>query len=81
MSDTIKVQSKLAQQPDGGFPLALHERNEVHEDGELFIADDAIHTVTMTPAIAVALNDGRLEQVTNTPKKAAKEVEEQTSEK
>lgn len=61
--NTITVKSALPQQEDGGHKLAIFERNPVHEDGQLWIADDKTHEVHMTPGVMLALNEKRLVEV------------------
>ena len=79
----------MKQNPDGGFPVAIWEKNDVHEatsfskkgtdgknytvetaEGELFIADDEVHDVTVTAEVSKALAEGRLIEV-----RGGKEVE------
>jgi hypothetical protein len=62
MAEKINVKSKLGKRPDGGFPLAIHEKNDDHEGGELFIADDKVHSVVATTAVMTAITEGRLER-------------------
>lgn len=57
---TVTVKSGLPKRDDGGFPLALFERNEAHKGGEIYIADDETHEVALTAEVKAALNDGRL---------------------
>ncbi len=66
-TQTVDVKSGYPKEKDGGFKIAIFERDERHkaqnegeEDGELFIADDKVHTVAMTPGVKAALSEGRL---------------------
>ena len=70
MANTIQVKSALPKQPDGGFKVAIFDRddrykaeNEGEVDGELFIADDKVHNVVPTAAVRAAMVDGRLKEV------------------
>lgn len=66
----ILVKSAYPAQPDGGHKLAIFERDDRHvydspeegTDGELWIADDKVHEVYLTPGVKTALNEGRLKE-------------------
>lgn len=60
MAENVTVKSGLGVKPDGGFPVAVFEQSEEYENGELFIADNKVHTVPATGAVRNALKDGRL---------------------
>lgn len=62
-SETITVKSTLKQGADGGWPVALAEKNEAHPDGEVFIADDKTHEVAYTAGVTQAITNGTLEIV------------------
>lgn len=60
---TILVKSGRKSQKDGGHPLALFDRHDAYEGGELFIADGREHDVPLTAAVRAALNTGALIEV------------------
>lgn len=87
--EKVYVKSAFPKQKDGGFKIAIHERDAMHAtdevsdefpsgnpDGELFIADDAVHHVAVTAGVKAALNDGRLIE-TNKSGKAKNEPEDE----
>lgn len=72
MSTKIKVKAKNAVAgKDGGFPVLIWDKDDRHEGGELFIADDEVHTVESTAAVAMALAEGRLMEVRSETKESA----------
>lgn len=72
----ISVKSTSPAGDDGGFPIAIYDKNPAYKGGELFIGDNKTHVVPLTAAVAMALNDGRLEQVGG---QAAAVVEEEVT--
>lgn len=60
MTEKVNVKSALGQRPDESFPVALFERSDEHEGGEVFIADNKIHNVALTGAVQAALASGAL---------------------
>ncbi len=66
--ESISVKSGLPQNEDGGFPLAIFDRNDAYKadektgspDGEIYIADGEVHNVPATVEVMRALSDGRL---------------------
>lgn len=59
-NDKITVRSALGKKADDGYPLAIYERHEDHPNGELYIADNKVHSVAPTAAVMRALREGRL---------------------
>lgn len=82
--ERIKVKSALPKKEDDGYPVALFERNPVHEGGELYIADNRTHEVVATSEVLGAVKDGRLERITGDEAEEEEEViwrEDDTPEK
>jgi hypothetical protein len=58
IDQTVFIKSNLAAEPDGAQPLALFERNELHESGEIFCAGADIVKAALTEKVANALRRG-----------------------
>lgn len=65
MARMIKVKSTFKKEKDGGFQIALSEKDDAHPDGEIFIADDQVHEVAATAGVMSALHEKRLVDVTD----------------
>jgi len=59
-TNLIKVKSTLKQQPDGGHPVALYERDPAHPGGEVFVAGDTPVEAAITVGVVRAIQDGKL---------------------
>ena len=58
--ELIYVVSTLPTAKDGGSPLALHEKNDAHPDGEAFIAGSKAVLVAPTAAVLAKITSGVL---------------------
>lgn len=74
----VKVKAHPATKtlPDGGFPVVLWDKDEQHQDGEIFIADDKTHSVERTAGVSLALSNGTIVEVGS---EEAKEAEAQVA--
>lgn len=79
MGNKIKVKSALKTEPDGGHRVAIHERDDRHEDGEIFIADEKVYSVTPTAGVMAAMTEGRLVEVRGNESASAPESEDEDS--
>lgn len=65
------VKSTLPAKPDGGFPVALYERNAKHpNEGFAFVAGDKPVRVAVTPEVSRLLRDDVLVGVAEEKPKA-----------
>lgn len=56
----ISVVSAFPKGADGGYQVALWDKDSRHEGGELLIADDKVHSVEATPGVMQAIANGSL---------------------
>ena len=57
----VKAAGKLAKKrPDGGYPVALWERDPSHPDGEIWISGPGEVEVGVTPEVSRLLREGVL---------------------
>lgn len=61
--EIITVKSTLKKDAGGGDPVALHEVNADHPDGEIFVYGEKEFKVARTAAVSRKLGEGVLEEV------------------
>lgn len=64
MSDKlIVVKSLLPKNKDGSWPLAVHEKDDAHPDGEIYVKGEKEFKVAPTSAVTAAIQSKKLKVV------------------